>query len=155
LQYTEAHGQRQMRRPHFTNGGKGLPQEAAAVFVAAAVGIGTLVGVLREEALRQIAVSKMQLKPLETDLVGSFGSGNEVIAYPGKIVERSFSWLLGQVLAEGESRRGNGRPTARGVVGSTVVTVPRIVRAGLASGMAYLDARVRAVFLDGLHRGYA
>src|SRR5690606_34597478 len=42
-------------------------------------------------------------------------------------------------------------PAAWVVIGDVVITVPRTVGAGLASGMGDLDARYRPVLLDGPH----
>jgi len=54
----EAGGQGQVLRPDFADGGKGFQQETAATGIISAVLVGALVGVNREETLRQIAMAK-------------------------------------------------------------------------------------------------
>src|SRR5690606_24900156 len=153
FQYPETDGQRQMRRPYLANRSEGLTQKAAAILMAAAIGIGALVGMGGEKALRQITVGEVQFEPFEPDFQRPLGSGHEVVTYPGNIVQGHFPGLLAQVVAEGDGRRRYGLPATGGVIGNMVVPFPRVVGAGLATGMGNLDARYRAVALDRLHRG--
>ena len=55
-------------------------QEAAAVFQAAAVFIGALVGVLGEETLCQVAVGEMQLQPFEAGVQCALCGSDEIVA---------------------------------------------------------------------------
>src|SRR5690606_8255547 len=121
--------------------------------VVAAIGIAPLVGMPGEKALRQIAVSKMQLQPFETYLAGSFRRGDEIIAHTSDVVQGHFTRLLAQVFAESQCRRRQSLPATRIVVGDVVVPFPWSIGAGLAARMGNLNARYRALLFDGLHDG--
>ncbi|MNZ87031.1 hypothetical protein D3C78_1058780 [compost metagenome] len=138
-----------MLRPHLAHGGEGFQQEAAAIGQAAAVLVVALVGVRREEALRQVAVGEVQLQPLEAGRQGAAGGGDEVGLHAGDVALAHGLRHLGQVGAEGDGRRGDGLPAARVAFRDMVVALPRPVGAGLAPGVGDLDARHGAGGLDG------
>lgn len=112
-----------------------------AVVGSAAVVILALIGVYREEALRQIAVGKMQLQPLEAGIACALCGGDEIAAHAGDVVQRHLTRHFGQAAAEGDGRGRDGVPATRVAVGDVVVAFPRQVGTGLAAGVADLDAR--------------
>ena len=78
--------------------------------------------------------------------------GDEIGLDARDIVQRHRLRHLRQAAAEGDGRWRDGVPAARIVVGDVVVAFPRAVGAGLAAGVADLDARHRAGGLDATRR---
>lgn len=78
-------GQRVALRPDRADGGGRLEQEARAVDEAAAVRVLPMIGVHREEALRQIAVCEMKLEPFEPGIQSATGGLDEVALHAGDI----------------------------------------------------------------------
>ncbi|MNY01323.1 hypothetical protein D3C86_1338510 [compost metagenome] len=147
--HAKARRQRQVLRPDFAHGGQCFQQEAAAASHVAAIAVGTLVGVAREEALGEIPVGEVQLQPLEAGFQRALGGGHEVSLHTGDVVQRHRLRHLGQMGAERHGGRGDGRPAARIVLGDMVVAFPGPVGAGLAAGVGDLDAGHGTAGLDG------
>src|SRR5579872_3842921 len=61
----DAHEERQMRRPRSANGIHNLKKEAGAVFEAATIVVGALIGERREELVKQVAMGAVNLNQVE------------------------------------------------------------------------------------------
>ena len=152
--HTEPGGERQVFRPDFTHRSQGFEEEAAAVVEAATVGIGTLVGVLGEKALAQVAVGKVQLDPFKAGIASAAGRVDEVLLHAGNVFQGHGTRYVGQVGTKRDGRGGDGFP-ATGIRGrDVVITFPGAIGTGFATGVGDLNARHRTCGLDGLDHGH-
>ncbi|KPX27266.1 Urease accessory protein UreD [Pseudomonas syringae pv. delphinii] len=149
LEHAETCRQRQVFRPDFTYRRQRFKQETAAVIEAAAVFVGTLVGVLGEETLPQITVGKVQLDPLKACITGTTGSIDEVLTNAGDVVQGHGARHFRQVGTERNGGRRNGVPATRIGSDNVIIAFPRTVGAGLAACVGDLDARHATGVLDG------
>ena len=123
-----------------------LKQQADAVFEAASIGIGALVGDGREELMKQVAVSGVDFKEVKASGEGTLGAGGEGM---DEGVDAGLIQCLGDgvVGCKGDRAGPDGLPSAfRG--GKQFIADEGRGDAGFASGVGELNAAPDSLTVD-------
>ncbi|RUS16235.1 hypothetical protein BC938DRAFT_476651 [Jimgerdemannia flammicorona] len=143
-----AHEEGLLLGPDGANGGDCLEKETDAIFERSAIFVGALVGITREELVRQVPVRAVQFEHVDARGVSALGGGGEGGGYAVDILDGE-SVRLGVGVIKGNIRGGpNVVGPAALLAGGEAGGLPERESGGLAAGVANLDADEAALLVD-------